>query len=84
MCEKRDRLKIQLANEEREYFHEINEKYKMECEFEINEQCKNLERLRMERELDRQKYIEVKQLQQQMCGCIFAFVFFEFSFHYSL
>lgn len=76
LCEKRDRLKTQLAHEERGYVHEINEKYKIEREFEIDEQCKNLERLRMERESDRQKYIEYKQLQQQMYGQFFAFVFF--------
>lgn len=68
LCEKRGRLRIQLANEEREYFAEINEKYRMQREFEISEQCKSLERLRMEREMDRQKYIEMKRLQQQMCG----------------
>lgn len=79
LCEKRERLKIQLANEERKYSHEINEKYRMEREFEIDEQCKNLQRLRMERELDGQKYIEIKQLQQQM----YTVVFFQFPFYYS-
>lgn len=59
-------MKIQLANEEQEYYHEIDKKYKMQRQFEMNVQQKDLERLRMERELDRQKYIETKQLQQQM------------------
>lgn len=66
MCEKRHRLKIQLANEEQNYYLEINEKYKMQRKLAINEQQMDLERLRIERELDRQKYIEIKQLQQQM------------------
>lgn len=71
MHEKRDRLKIQLANEEQEYHHEIDDKYKMQRQFEINEHHKNLDKLRMERELDRQKYIEFKQLQQQLYDSIF-------------
>lgn len=64
--EKRDRLRIQLANEEQRYYHEIDEKYKVQRDSEINEQRKHLERLRMECDLDRQKYIKIRQLQQQM------------------
>lgn len=67
---KRDRLKGQLANEEQKYYTEINEKYKWHRETEMKEQCKGLERLRMERDADRQKYIETKQIQQQMYDSI--------------
>lgn len=70
MREKRFRLNIQLANEEQEYHHEIDEKYKMQRQFEINVEHKNLERLHMERDLDRQKYIEIKQLQQHLYNSI--------------
>lgn len=75
MCEKRNQLKIQLSNEEQMYYREINEKYKMQREFEIDEQRKDLERLRMERELDRQKYTKMKQLQQQMYMTLFCYSF---------
>lgn len=69
--EKRDRLKTQLKHEEQKYCDEIDEKYKSQCKMEMMEQCRNLERSRMEREVDRQKYIEIKQIQQQMYDSTF-------------
>lgn len=55
-----------MANEAEKYRQEIDEKYQIQRESEVNEQRRNMERLRMHREQDRQKYIETKQLQQQM------------------
>lgn len=74
--ERRDRLRIQFEIEQQGYYNEINEKHRQQRVSEMNEQCKNLERLRMEREEDHRKYIESKQIQQQMYDSFFFFAIF--------
>lgn len=60
------RLHIQTANENLEYQKEIHDKYNMLRDQEIQAQIENLERLKIERELDRQKFVEHKQIQQHV------------------
>ena len=60
------RLHIQTANENLEYQKEIYDKYNMLRDQEIQAQIENLDRLKIERELDRQKFVEHKQIQQHV------------------
>ncbi|XP_055320232.1 trichohyalin-like [Sitodiplosis mosellana] len=64
--EKRNRLHIQTANETLGYQQEIHNKYNMLREQEVRTQIENLDRLKIQRELDRQKFVEHKQIQQHV------------------
>lgn len=60
------RLQDQLADEYTKYQREILHKQRMirECEFRMQKQ--HLDKLQNERELERQKFVELKQLQQHL------------------
>lgn len=60
------RLHTQIANETLRYQQEICEKYNLLREQELQAKKENLERMKIERELDRQKFVENKQIQQHM------------------
>lgn len=61
-----NRLKCKFDEEMSKYHQEIQD----ECEFHRKNQFKmrleNLEKMRIDRELDRQKFVEMKQLQQHL------------------
>lgn len=60
------RLKCKINNESHQFHQEVQNKYKFLREYEFNLQRENLEKMKIDRELDRQKYIEMKQLQQHL------------------
>lgn len=60
------RLKDQIADETTKYHQEIANKQTMIRECESKMQRQSLDKLQMERELERQKFIEIKQLQQYL------------------
>lgn len=60
------RLQTQLANEIREYQREVYEKQQFLHDEDVRRQIDSLARLEIDRELDRQKFIERKQLEQHV------------------
>lgn len=60
------RLKLKLANETQKQQQEVRDKYEALRELEFRSQRDNLERMKIDRELDRQKMVERKQLQQHL------------------
>lgn len=65
-CYSTNRLKLQFDDEIYKYYREIKEKQAMLCDEEFNVQRMNLDRLKIDRETERQKYVELKRLQQHM------------------
>lgn len=64
LYKKRDRLKSQVADESLNYQQEIQKKYQMLRELQLQSEVDALQRLKIDRELDRQKFVELKKLQQ--------------------
>lgn len=61
-----NRLKCKIDNEFHQYHQEVQDKNAFLREYEFHLQRENLEKLKIDRELDRQKYVEMKQLQQHL------------------
>lgn len=61
-----NRLKYKLNAEMNEYQQEIKDNYELQRKYEFNLRRENLEKMRIDRELDRQKFVEMKQLQQHL------------------
>lgn len=61
-------MKYQFDNEIYHYYEEIKKKQADLQEEEFNLQRKNLERMRIDSETERQQFIELKRLQQHMYG----------------
>lgn len=55
-----------MANETYRYQQEIRDKYAMLHEEARREKMDQLQRTKIERELDRQKFVELKQMQQHL------------------